>query len=136
VERSDELRELVLRLYDAIDSGDRAFLDRYSSRDPGARMIGTDPREWWSGPRAHEVFMEQLDALGGRMPLKPGDPEAYVEGSVGWVADQPVLLLPDGGELPFRQTFVLHREDGEWKFVQSHASVAVANEETVGELPT
>jgi hypothetical protein len=31
---------------------------------------------------------------------------------------------------------VLHREDGDWKFVQSHASVGVANEEAFGELPT
>jgi hypothetical protein len=31
---------------------------------------------------------------------------------------------------------VLHREEGEWKFVQSHASIGVANEQTVGRLPT
>jgi hypothetical protein len=46
------------------------------------------------------------------------------------------LRLPDGGELPFRITCVLHREEGEWKFVQSHASIGVANEQTVGRLPT
>jgi len=136
MERSDELRELMLRFYDAMGGGDTVFVDRHFSRDPEARAIGTDPQEWWSGPRVVEVFKEQLDAMGGRMPFKPGDPEAYVEGSVGWVADQSAFILPDGGELPFRVTCVLHREDGEWKFVQSHASVGVANEEAFGELPT
>ena len=100
MERSDELRELMLRFYDAMGSGDTAFVDRHFSRDPDARAIGTDPQEWWSGPRVAELFKEQLDAMGGRMPFKPGDPEAYVEGSVGWVADQSAFILPDGGELP------------------------------------
>jgi hypothetical protein len=27
-------------------------------------------------------------------------------------------------------------EEGEWKFVQSHASVGVANEDSFGDLPT
>ena len=123
----------MLRFYDAMGSGDTAFVDRHFSRDPDARAIGTDPQEWWSGPRVVEVFKEQLDAMGGRMPFTPGDPEAYVEGSVGWVADRVAFILPDGGELPCRVTCVLHREDGEWKFVQSHASVGVANEEAFGE---
>jgi ketosteroid isomerase-like protein len=136
MERSDELRELMLGFYDALANGDVAFVERHFSGDADARAIGTDPQEWWSGPRVVEVFKEQVQAMGGRMPLRPGEPEAYVEGSVGWVADQTVFILPDGGELPFRVTCVLHREDGDWKFVQSHASVGVANEEAFGELPT
>ncbi len=75
--------------------------------------------------------------MGGSVPLTPGDPEAYVEGSVGWVADQATLTLPDGGELRLRFTGVLHREDGECRFVQSHGSLGVANEDSFGEeLPT
>jgi ketosteroid isomerase-like protein len=136
MERSDELRELMLGFYDALANGDVAFVERNFSRAADARAIGTDPQEWWSGPRVVEVFKEQVEAMGGRMPFRPGDPEAYVEGSVGWVADQAAFILPDGGELPFRVTCVLHREDGDWKFVQSHASVGVVNEEAFGELPT
>jgi adenylate cyclase len=136
MERSDELRDVLLRFYDALAAGDLSFFDRHMSGDAGVRGIGTDPDEWWAGPRVAEVFKEQVDATGG-MPLKPGDPEAYVEGSVGWVADQATLTLPDGGELRLRFTGVLHREDGEWKFVQSHGSLGVANEDSFGEeLPT
>jgi ketosteroid isomerase-like protein len=137
MERSDELRELFLRFYDALNSGDAGFFDRHFSRDADVRGIGTDPQEWWSGSRVVEVFKEQIDAMGGSMQLKPGDPEAYAEGSVGWIADQATLALPDGGALAVRFTGVLHREDGDWKFVQSHGSIGIANEETFGEdLPT
>jgi ketosteroid isomerase-like protein len=136
MERSDELRDLFLGFYEALANGDVAFFDRHFSREADVRGIGTDPQEWWSGPRVAEVFKEQIEAMGGSMVLKPGDPEAYVEGSVGWVADQATLTLPDGGELPVRFTGVLHREDGEWRFVQSHGSLGVANEESFGELPT
>jgi ketosteroid isomerase-like protein len=136
VERSDELRDLMLGFYDALSTGDATFVDRHFSRGADVRAIGTDPQEWWSGQRVVEVFREQIEAMGGRMPVKPGDVEAYVEGSVGWVADRGALTLPDGDELPLRVTAVLHREGGEWRFVQSHASLGVANEDTVGELPT
>jgi ketosteroid isomerase-like protein len=136
MERSDELRELFLRWYGALANGDVAFVERHISRDRGLRAIGSDPEEWWSGAQVVEVIKEQIAAMGGSMPMKPGDPEAYVEGSVGWVADQGTLTLPDGGQLPFRVTGVVHRENGEWRFVQTHASIGVANEETFGELPT
>jgi ketosteroid isomerase-like protein len=137
MERSDELRELFLRFYEALGQGDKDFFDRHFSRDAGVRGIGTDPDEWWSGPRVAEVFQEQIDALGGGMQFEPGEPEAWVEGSVGWVADQASFALPDGTRLPVRFTGVLHVEDGEWRFVQSHGSVGVANEEAFSEeLPT
>jgi ketosteroid isomerase-like protein len=137
VERSDELRDLFLRFYDALAKGDAGFFDHHFSRDADVRGIGTDPHEWWPGPRVAEVFKEQIEAIGGGMALKAGDPEAYAEGSVGWVADRATFTLPDGGELQLRFTGVLHREDGDWKFVQSHGSLGVANEESFGEeLPT
>ena len=136
MERSDELRGVFLEFYDALAKGDTAFLERHFSGDADMRAIGTDPDEWWAGARVMEVFREQLEAMGGSMPLAPGDPEAFVEGSVGWVADRATIALPDGGELAVRVTGVLHREDGDWRFVQTHASLGVANEESVGELPT
>lgn len=136
MEPSSELRDLFVRLYDAIAKGDVAFIEQHFSDADELRAIGTDVEEWWSGQRVPEVFKEQIEAMGGSMPLKPGDPEAYVEGSVGWVADRGTLTLPDGGSLPVRVTAVAHREDGDWRLVQWHASLGVPNEETVGELPT
>jgi hypothetical protein len=37
MERSDELRELMLGFYDALGDGDTAFVNRHFSRDPCAR---------------------------------------------------------------------------------------------------
>ena len=137
MERSPELRAVMLRFYEALSSGDVSFLDRHFSTSGEVRGIGTDPEEWWAGGRLVEVWKEQIEAMGGSMPLAAGDPEAYTEGSVGWVADQPTLKMPDGSDMPVRFTAVFHRENGDWKIVQSHGSLGVSNDESFGEeLPT
>jgi hypothetical protein len=41
--------------------------------------------------------------------------------------------LPDGTEVPFRNTCVFVREDGEWKLIHGHTSIGVRNEEIFGE---
>lgn len=133
---SRELRELYIRLCEAYASGDTGFIERLFSHEAGSLNIGTDPREWWMGSeRIHQAWKAQFEALGARVPLVAGDPRAWQEGSVGWVADQPRLQTPEG-DLPLRLTCVFHREEGEWRLVQTHASLGVANEATVGsELP-
>jgi ketosteroid isomerase-like protein len=98
------------------------------------RAIGTDPGEWWSGGAAVSgVWKEQIEVLGGSMNITPGDLEAFSEGSVGWVADRATFNLPDGSRLPVRFTAVFHTEHGDWKLVQSHGSIGVSNEESIGE---
>ncbi len=138
MESSTELRNLVLRYYQALAAGDRSFLEQIISYQPGVLNIGTDPREWWSGYDTFlHVAVTQFQELGGSPRIMGADPQAYREGSVGWVADQPSFELPDGTQLPFRVTGVFHQEDGAWKLVQSHYSIGVANEEAVGrELTT
>jgi ketosteroid isomerase-like protein len=49
MERSDELRDLFLRCYEAPSAGDVDVLDRCMSREGAVRVIGTDPQEWWVG---------------------------------------------------------------------------------------
>lgn len=132
MEHSPELRDLVLRLYEALASGDASFIDSHFSVAEGARGVGTDPGEWWQGPALADAWKEQLKAMGGRMPLVAGEPEAYVEGTVGWAADQPTLQLP-GGAVPTRLTLVFHREEGDWKLIQAHGSLGVPNEEPPGQ---
>ncbi len=133
MEQSSELRDVMMRFYDALSKGDPSFFDRHFSKADAVRGIGTDPEEWWQGSGLIDVWKQQIDAMGGSMPLVPGDVEAYSEGSVGWVADRARLVLPDGAEVPIRFTAVFHQEDGEWKLVQSHGSIGVPNEESVGQ---
>lgn len=136
MERSTELRDVLLQLYSALSSGDVSFFDRHFSTSPDVRGIGTDPDEWWSGGRLAQVWKEQIAEMGGAMPMTPGEPEAFSEGDVGWVADRPTLDMGDGNRVPFRFTAVFHKEDGVWKLVQSHGSLGVSNEDVFGELPT
>ncbi len=129
MERSPALRDLMLRFYEALANGDTSFFDRHFSGAQATRGVGTDPEEWWQGSQVAGAWKEQLEAMGGTMPLVAGDPEAYVEGTVGWAADRPALQL-QAGAVPVRFTAVFHQEEGEWKLVQVHGSLGVPNEES------
>jgi ketosteroid isomerase-like protein len=136
MERSPELEELTLRMYEAFSRGDSAFIEGLMSRREGVLTIGTDPDEWWgdyaSLTRALRAQLEEL----ARASIVPGAPRAYREGSVGWVADRAKFRLPDGAEVPFRTTAVFHQEAGEWRLVQWHTSLGVPNEQAVGKQLT
>ena len=136
MQRSAELREAVLAFYRAISTGNIPSMERFLSSDGDTLAIGTDPQEWWKGEDVFRAFREQLQAMGGRLGVKPGDPEAYEKGDVGWAADRPSWVLPDGTELPFRVSVVFVKERGGWRAIQTHASIGVPNVESMGkELP-
>jgi hypothetical protein len=136
VEHSDELRDLTLRLYEAEATGDLSFIDRHVSRQEGAVYIGSDPNEWWEGFEAFvEAMRAQSEAM-GEMQIVAGQLQAYREGSVGWSIDRDALFrLPDGTEIPFRNTCVFVEEDGEWKLIHGHTSIGVGNEQLFGAHP-
>ena len=133
---SSELRDLMIRYWEAFTRGDAEFVNAHLSPDPGTLGIGTDPDEWYEGVEVRRVFTEQLKAVGG-VSITPGDMRAYQEGPIGWIADRPTFTFPGGLSFSLRFTAVAHREDGEWKLVQAHTSVGVPNEQVVGQdLPT
>ena len=130
---SPELREFTLRFYQALATGDLDFVARHTARAEGVLGIGTDAREWWIGYETLiHTWRTQSQEMGGALPITPGDPQAYQEGSVGWVADRSDIAFPDIPPIPFRLTLVFHREDGAWKMVQFHILVGVANEQALG----
>ncbi len=96
------------------------------SSHPATLVIGTAPGEWVTErPRLRFGF----EAEG--LAVEAGDPIGYVEGSLGWVVDQPTFFFPDGSAMDARLTAVMHREDGRWKLVHMHLSVGVPDEEVV-----
>jgi hypothetical protein len=131
MDQSTELRALMLRIYDAVSRGDGDFLEGVVSSAGGMVFIGTDPTEWFEDSGS-VVRMLRAQAEAG-VTVVPGALRAYEEGSVGWIADAGAFKLPDGGEVPFRITAVFHREGGDWKLVQEHASIGVTNEEAIGQ---
>ena len=134
VQPSEELRDLTLRLYEAEATGDISFIERHYSRQDGAVYIGSDPDEWWEGLESFvEAMRAQSEAMEG-MQIVSGQLQAYREGSVGWSIDRDALFrLPDGTEVPFRNSAVFLREDDGWKLIHAHSSIGVRNEEMFGE---
>ena len=136
MEPSNELKALYVRSCEAISSGDYSFFERYFSNRDGVTAIGTDPTEWWSGyATITGVFKSQLKELSG-LQLLADAPQAYRDGSIGWVAGQPILKFSDGTEMPVRLTAVFQKEENGWKIVQWHFSMGVPNEDSIGEMPT
>ncbi len=86
-------------------------------------IIGTAAHEW-HGDR--DKWKAAFPPIGLR--VEAGDIEAWQEGSIGWLADTPSFVLPDGTAIRTRATAVMRREDGEWKLVQCHVSVGVPDE--------
>ena len=130
MEQSPDLKDVMLRYYEAVSQGDVAFMDRILSSQREVLIIGTDPNEWWADPATINQTLRAQAQAG--IKIVPGDLLAYREGSVGWVADRGKFVLPDGAEVPVRWTAVFRQEGGEWKLVQGHASIGVPNEEALG----
>ncbi len=135
---SPDVKEAMLRLYAARAAGDvNGFLGVFSDGD-GVLAVGSDPDEWWPGSdKIAAVYRAQLQEMGGKVEIRTGgDLQAFAEGTVGWAADR-VVMYALGVELPMRITAVFHQEDGAWKMVLHHASVAVSNAQVLGkELTT
>src|SRR5680860_66669 len=130
MQRSPELEELVSRWFAAASSGDASLVGAYVSAEPGASLIGSDPDEWFRGGEAAAQFLRrEVTNAGGRAQFSTEETEAFEEGTVGWVTTRLTITLPDGGHVSPRWSAVLHQEEDQWRFVQTHASIAVANDD-------
>ncbi|MEZ4713717.1 MAG: nuclear transport factor 2 family protein [Caldilineaceae bacterium] len=134
IQPSTELMELMTRWYAGFSAGDLSIIDEIFSHDPVLLTIGTDPDEWLMGFDAiAPIYRAQIGAVGG-VKIEPGHIMAFSAGDVGWVADRPLITLPDGNTISMRATLVFYRENGAWKMIQQHNSVGVSNEELVGKM--
>ena len=136
MKRSSELRNLCVALSEAHSRADAPFIESHVSTQEGVLSIGSDPREWIEGERVLESFKQALQDDDVRSSPSEKDfvkeLDAFVEGTVGWAASRFVWTSKDGSEVPMRWSAVFHLEDGEWKMVQSHASVGMPNEQIFG----
>lgn len=132
MERSCELQDIIAAWWEAFSRGDDTWFDRHVSRRADVRLVGTDSNEWLEGQGVGEFIKGAVEALDGALKISPGEPVAFRDGNVAWGNTRPTLALPDGTETNFRWSAVFRREDGEWKAVQIHASVAIPDEELLG----
>ena len=75
---------------------------------------------------------DSLHRARSRVRFRPGDPQCYQEGTVGWCADRACIILPNGTQQLVRLTAVFRREGDSWKLVHSHASFGVPNADALG----
>jgi hypothetical protein len=132
MERSCELQDIIAAWWEAFSRGDGTWFDRHVSRRADVRLVGTDSNEWLEGHGVGEFIKGAVEALDGALKISPGEPVAFRDGNVAWGNTRPTLTLPDGTEINFRWSAVFRQEDGEWKAVQIHASVAIPDEELLG----
>ena len=127
-----EIKNVYLGLLDAYNTGNAQFMSDFTASED-MLVIGTDPDEWWENHEslldALRVSLKQFRDAGVR--VEPGNPQAFVEGTVGWIADRPIFYLPDGSQMESRVTAVMRYQDGVWKIAQQHFSYAIRNEELV-----
>ena len=136
MDRSRELEQLVVAWFANASSGDASLVDAHVSQADGTRLIGSDPGELLRGGRAVAEFLRgEVEGAAGKAAFSPAAVEAFSEGSVGWASAIVTITLPDGKHVSPRWSSVFHREDGVWKFVQTHASIGVANEDVGWEYP-
>ena len=131
MERSAELKDIILAAFEDYSSDNASLIERHTSRQAGVRLIGTDPNEWFEGEQAAEVLKREAQDPSFRVSALD-ELEVLAEGSVGWASGRPTWMLEDGTEIPSRWTAVFHQEDGEWKMVQAHTSVGVPDEQLFG----
>ena len=127
-EPSLEIEKVLRDTLAAMTRSDVEAIGRRTSRDACVVAIGSDPAEWAEG--YDDVMRVWEDSTPeGELGVKVGldDVTAFSEGSVGWAAGRGYFEL-DGKRVAVRMTAVLHQEDGEWKTVQSHASIGVPND--------
>jgi class 3 adenylate cyclase len=133
MEPSPEIEGLMRRVLRVISAADENALAAFRSEHAGRRLIGTDPREWYSGDEglALEAQLPEYAAEGG-MSFEVVDKDAFEEGTVGWGALNLRVCLGDGEPFAMRATMVFHLEHGHWRMVQMHCSVPATNEDVLG----
>lgn len=129
MQQSPELEQLVIDWFAAASRGDPSLIERHVSAAPSARLVGSDPDEWLGGGDAIAAFLRgEVEGAGGEVTFAPSDTEAFATGDVGWAATKLTIAMPDGRRVAPRWTAVFERHQGTWQFVQTHASIGVAND--------
>lgn len=130
MESAPELVQLVQAWFSAASSADTSLIAKHVPDAGTARLVGSDPDEWLRGGSVIAAFLRgEVEGAGGEVTFTPSETEAYRCGDVGWAATKLTIAMADGRKVTPRWTSVFELNDGVWQFVQTHASIAVANED-------
>jgi class 3 adenylate cyclase len=137
-EESAELRAVMRRWLDAVQNKQLDTVQNLYSDSTPVLYVGSDWEEWWGGRDTAAVVRKHVEEMQGvDFGFEVTDIEAFQQDSVGWGAMRLEVQFEGQRTVPFRITFVFCLEDGIWKIVQTHNSVAVPNPDVMGvELTT
>jgi ketosteroid isomerase-like protein len=128
MQRSPELASLYQQMMGNLMRNDPA--DQFISTTEAVSIIGTDPTEWFTDRATIvQMFDSQRQATGEGLQVLNSSPQAWEDGDLGWVIDQPTWHMPNGKELQVRVTSIFHRENGSWKGVHQHVSIGIPNDQ-------
>jgi ketosteroid isomerase-like protein len=127
MKRSPEVEQMMRDFVSALEAGDIDAVARATSREPGVVAIGSDPGEY-SRDYDTIVGLMRESSPEGSMNIRATVTEVkgYEEGDIGW-ADGTGGFRHDNQSVEVRLSAVARREDGVWRFIQSHASIGVPN---------
>ncbi len=129
-----EVAETLRSFYAAFMQQNRSEMARLLSDEPGLRMIGSN--EAWISDR-DAVLQQMSDEAAELAPrLIEGSIAAFAHGDVGWASDRPTMVLPDGRQIAFRYSCVMHCDEGQWRIVQSHLSASIPDDQLFGRATT
>jgi ketosteroid isomerase-like protein len=131
VEPSNEVKEAYIQFLAALAGGDAGAFMSCLSAQPGTLFFGSAAEEWVAGPAAIGEFAGQVMPAvhGAGLTFRPGDAQAFREGSIGWVADRMTIRAKSGAEQEVRTTAVFRQEGGQWKAVLYGHSLAVPDDQ-------
>jgi ketosteroid isomerase-like protein len=131
MQESSDVREAVERFWGLIGEADFDGLGGALTAGPIAQVIGSAPGE---GHDDRETWIAGFRSMIEGMPgvrVDPGVTRGYANGDTGYAIGAPTWHLPGDMTVQMRSTFVLQRENGDWKIVHLHASVGVPDEQAV-----
>jgi class 3 adenylate cyclase len=128
---SQEVVAVISRILLAMRDGDVDALKNLHSTGSWFRSVGTDESELWDSASFIPVVAGQLEEL-PPVELQIHQVEGYSVGAVGWGLALFDVEFSNGRVVPMRYTATLAIEDGVWRCVQSHYSIAVVSEDALG----
>jgi adenylate cyclase len=141
VERSSELKAVMLRLLKAVETHDVETIRAMIDVSDLTMVIGSDPREWYVGSEAVELLTVST-AHSRTYQYDIRHLEAFEAGSIGWAAADTVVefepsLTGDvqlkSEPVPLRMTAIFVLDEGSWQVTFWHASVPTPDDpEVVG----
>lgn len=127
MQSSDELKAIVLQIYEQLRSGGILdFVRRLYSRQDGVLVIGSEPNDCYEDYDSIVHFYETAGAA--NLEIKVDELHAFCEGEFGWAVDRVIAKLPNGIEIPVRHTYIFHKDSDQWKIVHAHISVGIPDE--------